>query len=196
MKLLYRKIVRSILIVSIAMCSLFGISIANADNHPEQVKSCVACHGEKGVSNNPQWPNLAGQNDAYLAQQLKAYRDGSRQNELMTGLVSGLSDEDIAIIAQYYSQQPLSISANGDESLVEMGHQRAAYCVSCHGMWGKPANPEWPILAGQQAEYLYTQLVAFKSGERVSPVMQPVLQHLNEKDFAALAAYYSQLKVD
>lgn len=189
MKLLNRPVITNVIFI----LSVLIPGFAHAQDVPQQVTSCVACHGEGGISNNKDWPNLAGQNDIYLIDQLKAYKEGSRQNELMNGLLSDFTDEDIKVIADYYSQQPLPVVANGDAELVETGHQRAAYCVSCHGMWGKPANPEWPILAGQQAGYLYKQLMAFKSGQRYSPMMKGAIEHLSEDDFAALAAYYSQL---
>ncbi len=64
---------------------------------------CVACHGTDGISPNPQWPNLAGQKDQYLILALKAYRDGDRQNPIMSPLAQGLSDEDIENLAAYYS---------------------------------------------------------------------------------------------
>ena len=64
---------------------------------------CVACHGTEGISPNPQWPNLAGQKDQYLILALKAYRDGGRQNPIMSPLAQGLSDEDIENLAAYYS---------------------------------------------------------------------------------------------
>jgi cytochrome c553 len=64
---------------------------------------CVACHGTDGISPNPQWPNLAGQKDQYLILALKAYRDGDRQNPIMSPMAQGLSDEDIENLAAYYS---------------------------------------------------------------------------------------------
>lgn len=67
---------------------------------------CVACHGVAGISPNPQWPNLAGQKDQYLISSMKAYRDGDRQNPIMSPLAQGLSDEDIENLAAYYSSLP------------------------------------------------------------------------------------------
>ena len=69
----------------------------------KKVGTCVACHGAKGVSANPLWPNLAGQKDQYLIKQMKAYRDGGRQDPMMSPMAKPLSDEDIADIAAYYS---------------------------------------------------------------------------------------------
>ena len=76
---------------------------ADSDAGKAKAASCAACHGSVGISANPEWPNLAGQKDKYLANQIKAFRDGERKNALMSPMVSGLSDEDIANIAAYYS---------------------------------------------------------------------------------------------
>jgi cytochrome c553 len=65
--------------------------------------TCAGCHGANGVSNNPLWPNLAGQKEAYLAKQLKAFRDGTRQDPTMSPMAKPLSDADIENLAAYYS---------------------------------------------------------------------------------------------
>jgi len=64
--------------------------------------SCAGCHGATGVSANPMWPNLAGQKEAYLVKQLKAFKDGSRKDPMMSPMAKPLSDKDIANIAAYY----------------------------------------------------------------------------------------------
>ena len=66
---------------------------------------CAACHGPTGKSMNPMWPNLAGQKEMYLAKQIKAFRDGIRQDPLMAPMVAALSDDDIANLAAYFSAQ-------------------------------------------------------------------------------------------
>lgn len=64
---------------------------------------CAGCHGAKGVSANPLWPNLAGQKAAYLVKQLKAFRDGAREDPIMSAMARPLSDADIEDLAAYYS---------------------------------------------------------------------------------------------
>jgi cytochrome c553 len=64
---------------------------------------CAACHGPNGVSANPQWPNLAGQKDLYIIKQLKAFRDGTRVDPLMSAQAQPLSDRDIEDLAAYFS---------------------------------------------------------------------------------------------
>ncbi|TDF36555.1 cytochrome c [Alteromonadaceae bacterium M269] len=65
--------------------------------------ACAACHGGNGISVIPNYPNLAGQKELYLVSAIKAYRDGGRQNPIMTQMASNLSDEDIANLAAYFS---------------------------------------------------------------------------------------------
>lgn len=67
---------------------------------------CRACHGADGRGTNPTYPNLNGQHAEYLAAQLRAFRDGSRQDPVMTNLARPLSDQDIADIAAFYAVQP------------------------------------------------------------------------------------------
>ena len=67
--------------------------------------ACVACHGATGHSVNDAWPNLAGQKLPYLLKQLKAFRDGTRTNPLMSPMAKTLSDADIADLAAWFSSQ-------------------------------------------------------------------------------------------
>lgn len=67
---------------------------------------CVSCHGMEGKPVNSQWPNINGQQQAYLAKQLTAFRDGTRHSEIMKVIVKGFSDQQIADVAEYYSQIP------------------------------------------------------------------------------------------
>ena len=66
---------------------------------------CAACHGPDGKSMNPMWPHLAGQQEVYLAKQMKDFRDGKRQDPTMAPMAAGLSDEDIANLAAYYASK-------------------------------------------------------------------------------------------
>ena len=65
--------------------------------------TCAACHGPAGVSITPMWPNLAGQKEAYLIKQMKAFRDGTRTDPAMSPMATGLSDADIENLAAYYA---------------------------------------------------------------------------------------------
>ena len=69
-----------------------------------KVELCIACHGDDGIGRDPTWPNLAGQKEAYLVTQIKAFRDGARENEIMKPVLVELSDADIERLAEYYSK--------------------------------------------------------------------------------------------
>ena len=175
------------------LMALGAATPAVAQDMPAKAQACVACHGQKGVSGSPEWPNLAGQHQQYLAIQITAFRDGTRDNPAMAPFVSGLTDADISALASYYASQPRAIAADGDAALVSSGENLSGYCKACHGMQGEPVANEWPILAGQHAQYLQQQLAAYKSGARVNSHMQAAIAQLGEEQFRALAAYYSQL---
>ena len=96
--------------------AVFGSSapLAAGTKEAGQAKStpCIACHGIDGNSANPEWPSIAGQHETYLVRQLETFRDGVRQNPLMTPMAAGLSDEDIADLGAWYSSQ----AARGGET--------------------------------------------------------------------------------
>ncbi|WP_154223222.1 c-type cytochrome [Marinicella rhabdoformis] len=64
---------------------------------------CAACHGADGISASPLWPNLAGQKEAYLAKQIRAFKNGERKDPSMAPMVAGLTDADIDNLAAYYA---------------------------------------------------------------------------------------------
>jgi cytochrome c553 len=74
------------------------------------------------------------------------------------------------------------------------GQAMAAQCAACHGADGNSAAPNFPKLAGQNAKYIYKQLVDMKSGRRVNPMMVGLVADKTEQDFANLAAYFAQQK--
>ena len=65
--------------------------------------SCTACHGARGISANPLWPNLAGQQERYMAKQLRDFKSKIRKDPLMTAQATGLSEDDIAQLSAYYA---------------------------------------------------------------------------------------------
>lgn len=98
---------RSILQVLSVAALLAGGSALAADAAAGKTKaaSCARCHGLNGGSNNPMYPNLAGQKEAYLIKALKDYRDGHRKDPMMEDMAKSLADADIADVAAYYAGQ-------------------------------------------------------------------------------------------
>jgi cytochrome c553 len=80
-----------------------GMAAGDAAAGKAKAGTCAGCHGPNGISANPLWPNLAGQKDAYLAKQLKAFRDGTRTDPVMSPMAKPLSDADIENLAAYFS---------------------------------------------------------------------------------------------
>lgn len=96
-----------IITVTLIMSGLISSKAKAADIAAGKSKSvvCAACHGANGMSVNPMWPNLAGQQEMYLVKQIKDFRDGKRKDPAMTPMASGLTDADIANLAAYYASQ-------------------------------------------------------------------------------------------
>lgn len=68
-------------------------------------KGCVGCHGLDGIGIGPTFPNLAGQHRNYLVEQLRHYRSGFRQNAIMAGQATNLTDGEIFELSAYYASQ-------------------------------------------------------------------------------------------
>jgi len=97
---------KTVFIASIASLLLVTASSGLAGDlaaGKSKAASCSGCHGANGISANPLWPNLAGQKEAYLVKQLKAFRDGSRSDPMMTPMAKPLSGADIENLAAYFS---------------------------------------------------------------------------------------------
>ena len=177
-----------------------------------KIAACAACHGPRGVAVAPTFPNLAGQSATYLYVQLRAFKDGSRDNAVMKPMASALSDQDMRDVAGYYASQPGKTGSVGDPSSrgYAMFHEGDPAkgippCQGCHGSDGRgprpstagvapqPAWSTFPTLAGQNAPYVRAQLKAFHDGTRVGTsndrIMQGVAHNLEEQDMQALAAY-------
>ncbi|WP_437610310.1 c-type cytochrome [Erwinia sp. V71] len=94
------------LMLLLAVSSSGAWAAGDAAAGKEKSAACMACHGAQGKASVPLYPNLAGQNSAYLAHALQAYKKGERsggQAEVMKAFVAGLSDQDMDDLAAYYS---------------------------------------------------------------------------------------------
>jgi cytochrome c553 len=154
--------------------------------------ACVSCHGAEGISPNDTWPNLGGQNAAYLARILAAYKSGDQKDVAMTPLAQALNDADIQNLAAYYAGLSCK-SAPGGTGAGDAGAGKALAknCAACHGETGDGSNPAWPKLAAQKPGYLVNALKAFRAGLRKDPMMAGVSRSLSDTDITNLAAYYS-----
>ncbi|BDX08530.1 c-type cytochrome [Planctobacterium marinum] len=102
-----QKALKSLLVFAV-LSATSHLSLAAGDPAKGKAKAttCAACHGANGISMIPNYPNLAGQKELYLVDAIKAYRDGTRKNPVMSPMAAALSDEDIANLAAYFSSLP------------------------------------------------------------------------------------------
>ena len=80
-----------------------AVAVGDAQAGATKAAMCAACHGQNGISANPLWPSLAGQQEAYLVKQIKAFRDGERTDVSMQPFVANLTDQDIEDLAAHYA---------------------------------------------------------------------------------------------
>lgn len=177
----------------------------NPDAGKQKAQACAGCHGPDGNSASPTFPKLAGQHASYTYKQLMDFKQGNRENAIMAGQVSGLSEQDMADLAAFYAQQEPSIgsASKGKVTLGEniyrggIAEKNVSACIACHGPAGKGNPPAvFPLLSGQHAEYVSSTLKAFRSGERrndAGMMMRGVVQRMTDEEIAAVASYISGL---
>jgi len=191
----------------LVLCSTFIVHAAANPQAGEQLAAvCVACHGAKGISSNPQWPSLAGQHAAYLAKQLQDYQQGkTRSSAIMAPMVANLKEQDILDLADYYANLPLPEGQTPQKYLTR-GEQlyrggdfskHITACIACHGPRGTGNNQAgFPVLSGQQAVYTMQQLEAFKRGTRsndLNAIMRDISKRMGKKDMEAVSYYVAGL---
>ncbi|MEP1743288.1 MAG: cytochrome c [Kangiellaceae bacterium] len=89
------------LILSLGM-SASSLAAGDAAAGKAKAATCIGCHGVDGISMIPNYPNLKGQKAAYTAKQLKAFRDKTRNDPVMSGMSANLTDQDIEDLSAYY----------------------------------------------------------------------------------------------
>ncbi len=89
-----------------------------------KANQCFACHGVNGVSLNPEFPSLAGQNKNYIIKQLKAFKSGDRKSPIMAPMVARLDEDDMEAVAEYFSSK----KAGGAET-IKKGYEGAASAI-------------------------------------------------------------------
>lgn len=99
---------KKIILAAALVAASFSTAALAGDAAAGKAKAavCAGCHGPNGISANPMWPNLAGQKEAYLAKQIKAFRDGVRKDPSMSPMAAGLTDADAENLAAYFASLP------------------------------------------------------------------------------------------
>jgi cytochrome c553 len=194
---------------------LGAVAKGNAEAGATKAATCIACHGVNGNSVNPEWPSLAGQNAAYIAEQIRLFKANKRLNPNMNPQAQAIPDEDIDDIAAYYaSQTPAGLEADpsywkAGEKLYRAGDAKRAIpaCQACHGPIGR-GNPGagFPALRAQHSVYTVAQLNGYASENRYRDaegkvqqsrngrMMVEISRRLTAEDIRDLASYIQGMR--
>lgn len=165
---------------------------------------CVACHAADGNSTIAENPKLAGQHPEYLIKQLQEYKSGKRENAIMVGFASTLSDDDMRNIAYWLASQKPAPGVAVNKDTIRLGERiyrggiadrQIAACAGCHSPNGAGIPSQYPRLAGQHAVYTETQLKAFREGIRHNNAqMTGVAAKINDREIKAVSDYIAGLR--
>jgi len=197
-------------IALISGCALTSVALANPTTVPPAGQICVSCHGVEGEGIEPLGPRLAGLSKTYIATQLQLFQTGVRQNATMMPMAMTLQGDGIEQVASYFAAKSPKTEVKpvlrGTHVTFSDDTARLAYqgdwsrglpaCVTCHGPSGLGGGL-FPRLAGQQASYIKTQLLAWQAGTRkgdVDGMMANVANKLTAAEVDALANYFANIK--
>ena len=197
-----------VLVTLLLTLGITGMAQAAGDAKAGQAKAamCGACHGADGNSAAPNFPKLAGQGERYLLKQMNDIKSGNRNILEMTGLLTNMSEQDMADIAAYFASQNMSVGA-ADPALVKAGEalfrggklaEGMPACTGCHSPNGAGNDAAgFPQLGGQHGQYVAKQLTDFREGNRTndgdSMMMRSVAAKLSNKDIQAISSYIQGL---
>lgn len=170
--------------------------------------TCVACHQADGSGMNipggESWPRLTGLEPEYIVNQLKAFKDGSRNNASMLAFATMLNDEQMKDVATYYASLPVTTQPTPpavDEALLKHGEKLAlkgdwdryiVACTSCHGVGNQGNGVTFPGLAGQHPGYIAQQITAWKNETRKNDpqnLMAVIAKRMDDRDVEAVSAW-------
>ncbi|MDD5215050.1 MAG: c-type cytochrome [Methylococcales bacterium] len=202
------------------LCSHAHAELSHSDSvnaGKTKTASCVSCHGEHGNSTMPMFPKLAGQNSAYIANQLKAFKSGERKDPMMATLAMTLTENDIVDIANYYADQKVTGEHEElfdtaeekaeHEAMVKLGgdlyrngdlKREVSACIACHSPHGEGNKPAgFPALKAQHANYLVKALTDFQTGKRANHpenIMHMIAGKMTDAEIKAVATRIATMK--
>jgi cytochrome c553 len=171
---------------------------AQAMTYDEKLAACLACHGEKGISENSEVPSLAGMPKDFTLIQLFLFRQGTRKVEVMNDLAKDMTDDDLRKFSEYFAKlaPPKPTGGAPDPEIAARAQAviHKNFCASCH-------NPDFsgreqmPRLAGQREDYLLKALRDYKSGQRpgYDATMDEVIRPVTDQNIVDLAHYLARL---
>jgi len=172
---------------------------AHAATSDEKLATCVACHGEKGISETSEVPSLAGMPADFTLIQLFLFRQGTRKVEIMNDIAKDLTDDDLRKLGEYFSKLPPP-QASGDApdpAIAERAKAAIAkhHCASCHNP-NFSGREQMPRLAAQREDYLLKALRDYKSAQRpgYDATMDEVIRPITEADIVDLSHYLARLR--
>jgi cytochrome c553 len=192
--------------ISGAIVSNSALAAGSVETGATKAIVCQACHGASGNSTNPEWPSLAGIGADYIADQLKNFKEGKRNNPVMMPNAMALSPGDMADLGAYFdSLTNTGLEADpsywqAGEKLYRSGDPARAIpaCMACHGPTGRGNEPaKFPALRGQQSVYVMKQLNDYASGARPTGpngIMQTISKRLSPDDIRNVASYVQGLR--
>jgi cytochrome c553 len=165
---------------------------------------CGACHAADGSRGSPANPIIAGQHPEYLAKQLGEFKSGVRNNPVMKGFASPLSEADMRSVAAFYASKPTRPGTAKNKDLYTLGQKiyrggimdkQVPACAGCHSPTGAGIPSQYPRVGGQHADYSEAQLNAFRSGQRAnSGPMAAIASRLSDREIKAVADYMAGLR--
>ncbi len=165
------------------------------------IERCARCHGTDGMGRGGDFPVLAGQRPEYLTNALLAYRSGNRHSGFMRPEAAELDDRARAAVVAHFADLPRTgeprAPATRGATLVSAGQpsRQVPACRECHGPGATDRNPAYPNLAGQDADYLFEQLVLFsenrRGGSPYAQIMQPIASRLTPAQMRDAAEWYA-----
>jgi cytochrome c553 len=192
--------------ISTALFSTAALPAGSVEAGAAKAALCTACHGANGNSVNPEWPSLAGLGADYIAEQLKNFKEGKRNNAVMMSIVMTLQPDDYADLGAYFDSLK-NTGLEADPSFFEAGEKLyrggdpsrgIPACMACHGPTGAGNAPaKFPALRGQHSVYVVKQLNDYASGARTSGpngIMQTISKRLTPDDMRNVAAYVQGIR--
>ncbi len=125
------------------------------------VTVCVGCHGAAGIASAEEIPSIAGQNEAYLYESLKNFKEGNRPSPQMRGIARELTDDEMRQLAHHFAHQPYVRSLQpADPARAARGKEvYVRLCQLCHLDDGKSTTyADYPLLAGQSLPYMLKEI--------------------------------------
>jgi cytochrome c553 len=185
----------------LAAALLAGTCSASAQAAPfeEKLATCLACHGEKGISETSEVPSLAGMPADFTLIQLFLFRQGTRKVEIMNDLAKDMTDDDLRKFSDYFAKlaPPKSSGEAADPAKAERARAAIArnHCGSCHNA-DFSGREQMPRLAFQREDYLLKSLRDYKSATRpgYDATMDEVIRPITDADIVDLAHYLSHFR--